>query len=60
MIPYPPGVCLIGPGEEVSQEVIDYIEKARNIKIDIDVYKRQVLDWQDFQRLCRQRKMDAM
>ena len=36
VIPYPPGVCLIGPGEEVSQEVVDYIEKARNIKIDIN------------------------
>lgn len=36
VIPYPPGVCLIGPGEEISQEVVDYIEKARNIKIDIN------------------------
>lgn len=34
--PYPPGVCLIGPGEVISSEVVDYLKRAKLEGIDIN------------------------
>lgn len=36
VIPYPPGVCLLSPGEVISQDVLDYLEQAREMSIDIN------------------------
>lgn len=44
VIPYPPGICLVGPGEEINEDVIDYIENARKIKIDINGIESRAFD----------------
>ncbi|WAW15017.1 aminotransferase class I/II-fold pyridoxal phosphate-dependent enzyme [Peptostreptococcus equinus] len=36
IIPYPPGVCLIGPGEKINKEIIDFIKNSQELKIDIN------------------------
>lgn len=36
VIPYPPGVCLIGPGEVISLEIIDFIKNAKKSRVDIN------------------------
>lgn len=36
VIPYPPGVPILSPGEVVSQEIIDFIIKVREFRIDIN------------------------
>lgn len=50
IIPYPPGVCIIAPGEIVSEEIVDFIVKAREINMEIngmlsgDFSKIQIVD----------------
>ncbi|QXM07057.1 aminotransferase class I/II-fold pyridoxal phosphate-dependent enzyme [Crassaminicella indica] len=35
IIPYPPGIPIICPGEEITQEIIDYVELLKEKKINI-------------------------
>lgn len=34
--PYPPGISIIVPGEEINQDVIDFLKSARTLKIDVN------------------------
>lgn len=36
VIPYPPGVAILAPGELVDQDLIDFLVRARDINIDIN------------------------
>ena len=36
VIPYPPGVCLVAPGEVIEKEVIDFIKSASKMDLDIN------------------------
>ncbi|MEG0250355.1 MAG: aminotransferase class I/II-fold pyridoxal phosphate-dependent enzyme [Peptostreptococcus sp.] len=36
VIPYPPGVCLVAPGEVIESEVIEFIKCANKIDVDIN------------------------
>lgn len=36
VIPYPPGVCLLAPGEVIEQEIIDFIVSASKMDVDIN------------------------
>lgn len=45
VIPYPPGVCLIGPGEVVSAEIIDFIKSAKKSRIDINGMESEKFDY---------------
>ena len=36
VIPYPPGVCLLAPGEVIGKEVIEFIKSASKIDLDIN------------------------
>ncbi len=36
VIPYPPGVCLVAPGEIIEKEIIDFIISASKMDVDIN------------------------
>lgn len=36
IIPYPPGVCILAPGEVITKEIVEYLMKARELKIEIN------------------------
>lgn len=36
VIPYPPGVCLVAPGEIIEMEVIEFIKAANKLDVDIN------------------------
>ena len=36
VVPYPPGICVLAPGEEINKEVIGFLSKARTLAIDIN------------------------
>ncbi|WP_101772563.1 aminotransferase class I/II-fold pyridoxal phosphate-dependent enzyme [Peptostreptococcus faecalis] len=36
VIPYPPGICIIAPGEIINQEVIDFVKNAKMFDVDIN------------------------
>lgn len=36
VIPYPPGVCLVAPGEVIEKEVIEFIKSASKMEVDIN------------------------
>lgn len=36
VIPYPPGVCLVAPGEVIEKEVIEFIKSANKMDVDIN------------------------
>lgn len=36
VIPYPPGVCLVAPGEVIESDVIEFIKSAAKMEVDIN------------------------
>ena len=36
VIPYPPGVCILSPGEIITEEIISYLKKAIEGNVDIN------------------------
>lgn len=36
VIPYPPGVCIIAPGEVINDEIINFIKESRKTNIEIN------------------------
>lgn len=41
VIPYPPGIAVLAPGEVIDQELIDFLVEARKLKIDINGLESQ-------------------
>ena len=44
VIPYPPGVAVLAPGEVIDQELIDFLVRAREMNIDINGMESHALD----------------
>jgi len=44
VIPYPPGVAVLAPGEVIDQELIDFLIRAREMNIDINGMESHALD----------------
>lgn len=45
IIPYPPGISLVSPGEEITSEVIDYITKCKGLGMNISGVKDQDIEF---------------
>ncbi|WFD10429.1 aminotransferase class I/II-fold pyridoxal phosphate-dependent enzyme [Tepidibacter hydrothermalis] len=45
IIPYPPGISLLSPGEIITEEIIDYIQKCKRIGMNITGIEDQNLDF---------------
>ncbi|SHK09942.1 aminotransferase class I/II-fold pyridoxal phosphate-dependent enzyme [Tepidibacter formicigenes] len=45
IIPYPPGISILSPGEEITKEVIDYIKKSKEIGMNITGIKDTNLNY---------------
>ena len=45
IIPYPPGICLVSPGEIITKEVIDYILVCNKKGMNISGIKDSKLEY---------------
>ena len=45
IIPYPPGVSLISPGEEITKEAIDYVLSCKKLGMEINGVKDSSLEY---------------
>ncbi|SHH50856.1 aminotransferase class I/II-fold pyridoxal phosphate-dependent enzyme [Tepidibacter thalassicus] len=45
LIPYPPGISIISPGEEITKEVVDYIKKSKEMGTNITGIKDKNLEY---------------
>lgn len=47
VVPYPPGICVLAPGERIDEDMVEFLDRAKDLDIEING-----IESKDFSKIC--------